>query len=115
MDRQFRKRFRIRRRVVALWLDFLARNHPGYRNFRLSEENLSQLPDDNSIFNQLTIHEVTSLDGLQGPVEEHLAKNEDGLACDEAALPNIVVKESELSLLQGRLDETTGQNEEQHR
>ncbi len=116
MDRQFRKRFRIRRRVVALWLDFLARNHPGYRNFRLSKENLSQLPDDDSIFDQLTIHEVTSLDGLaadQGPVEEQLAENEDGLACDEAAVPNIVVKESELSLLQGKLDETTDQNEEQ--
>jgi len=31
MTRQFRKRFRVRRRVLEIWLEFLANNHPGYR------------------------------------------------------------------------------------
>ena len=107
MNRQFRTRFRIRRQVVAIWLGFLARNHPGYRDFRLNEDNLSQLPEDDSIFDQLTIHEVESLDGLQadyGPLEEDPADNEDGLACDEATVPNILVKDTEVARLRGSID-----------
>jgi hypothetical protein len=29
MTRQFRKRFRVRRRVLEIWLEFLANNRPG--------------------------------------------------------------------------------------
>jgi ATP-dependent DNA helicase PIF1 len=45
MNRQFRTRFRIRRRVVLEWLRFLQRNHPGYSDMVLNEVNLSQLPE----------------------------------------------------------------------
>ncbi|EAQ86310.1 hypothetical protein CHGG_07563 [Chaetomium globosum CBS 148.51] len=115
MDRQFRKRFRIRRRVVATWLRFLSRNHPGYKGFLLSESNLSQLPEDESIFDQLTIHEVSSWEDLepdQGPVDGDRPENEDGLGFDEAAVPNVLVKDSEFALLQGGLENNGPENQE---
>ena len=33
-----------------IWLEFLSRNYPGYRDFVLNRENLSQLPEDDSVF-----------------------------------------------------------------
>jgi uncharacterized protein DUF6570 len=76
MTRQFRKRFRVRRRALEIWLEFLANNHPGYREFRLNRTTLNQLPEDGDVFEQLTIHTVEGLDGIPadvGPVDENLA------------------------------------------
>jgi hypothetical protein len=64
MTRQFRKRFRVRRRALEIWLEFLANNHPGYREFRLNRTTLNQLPEDGDVFEQLTIHTVDDLDGI---------------------------------------------------
>ncbi|EAQ90479.1 hypothetical protein CHGG_02414 [Chaetomium globosum CBS 148.51] len=104
MDRQFRNRFRVRRAAVETWLRFLADNHPGYRSFTWNYDNLSQLPEDGNVFDQLNIHEVEECEGLpadSGPVE---APEEDGEAVDEAAVPNVLVHDSELNQLQERVD-----------
>ena len=88
MTRQFRKRFRVRRRTVEIWLEFLANNHPGYREFRLNRTTLNQLPEDGDVLEQLTIHTVKHLDGIpadSGPVDENLAAVEEGQDLDEAA------------------------------
>ena len=107
MTRQFRKRFRVRRRALEIWLEFLANNHPGYREFRLNRTTLNQLPEDGDVFEQLTIHTVEGLDGISadaGPVDENLALSEECQDFDEAAVPNMVLQDSELAQLQGRLD-----------
>ena len=63
--RQFTKRFRIRRAVVLIWLQFLQEHHPGYSDIILSRANLSELPEDGSIFNQLTIREFEDAANIQ--------------------------------------------------
>src|SRR5512146_1595626 len=106
MDRQFRNRFRVRRAAVEVWLRFLADNHPGYRDFTWNYDNLSQLPEDGNVFDQLNIHEVEESKGLPadfGPVEE---PEEDGEVVDEAAVPNMLIHESELNQLQGRVNDS---------
>jgi ATP-dependent DNA helicase PIF1 len=105
MDRQFRNRFRVRRAAVEVWLRFLADNHPGYRNFTWNYDNLSQLPEDGDVFDQLNIHEVEECEGLpadSGPVEE---PEEDREVVDEAAVPNMLIHDSELNQLQGRVND----------
>lgn len=106
MNRQFRTRFRIRRRVVLEWLRFLQRNHPGYSDMVLNEVNLSQLPEDGSIFDQLTIQEFEDLGEIPadvGPMEEDVVE-EDADSYDEAAIPNILAQDSELELLRGSFE-----------
>lgn len=105
MELQFRRRFRIRRAPVEQWLRFLLHNHPGYRGLSLREDLLSQLPDDDSVFDQLTIHEVpqiTDIPADAGPVDEML--DDDSETYDEAAVPNLLINESELSHLRRELD-----------
>ncbi|KAK0703664.1 hypothetical protein B0T26DRAFT_757182 [Lasiosphaeria miniovina] len=88
MDRQFCRRFRVRRAAIEAWLKFLAANHPGYRDFTLNYDNLSQLPEDGNVFDQLTIHEVNDTTGVPadfGPADESVEEPEpeDGDVVDE--------------------------------
>jgi hypothetical protein len=79
--------------VVEIWLEFLSRNPPGYRDFVLNRENLSQLPEDDSVFDRLSIHEV-SLDSIETDANllvELFAELEDDQECDEAAVPNLLI------------------------
>jgi hypothetical protein len=113
MSRQFRRRFRVRRAAVEAWLKFLAANHPGYRDFVWNYENLSQLPEDGDVFDQLSIHEVEDLDGLPadlGPIEE---EGDDAEAADEAAVPNLLIHDSELNQLHGRINDGPSDPSEQ--
>ncbi len=108
MNRQFRRRFRIRRFVVAQWLEFLIQNHPGYRDLQLNQHNLNQLPEDNTIFDQLTIHEIDNIENVNidtGPVQEEIPEENEIDIYDEIAVPNIAIKESELDLLQNKLNQ----------
>ena len=113
MDRQFRNRFRVRRAAVETWLRFLADNHLGYRNFTWNYNNLSQLPEDGDVFDQLNIYEVAESGGLpadSGPVEE---PEEDREVVDEAAVPNMLIHGSELNQLQGRVNDGATEVNEQ--
>ena len=112
MDRQFRNRFRVRRAAVETWLRFLADNHLGYRNFTWNYD-LSQLPEDGDVFDQLNIHEVAESGGLpadSGPVEEPEENRE---VVDEAAVPNMLIHGSELNQLQGRVNDRATEVNEQ--
>lgn len=106
MNRQFCRRFRIRRAVVLAWLQFLKEHHPGYSDMILNRTNLSQLPEDGNIFNQLTIREFEDLASFQdGPgATSEDDEDEDEGVLDEMAVPNILIQDSELAQLQGRVD-----------
>lgn len=111
MDRQFRSRFRVRRAAIESWLRFLADNHPSYRDFVWNYNNLTQLPEDGNVFDQLSIHEVEESEGIPadlGPAKEQSEEadqDEDRDVVEEAAVPNMLIQDSELNQLQGRLDD----------
>lgn len=112
MDRQFRRRFRVRRRCVEAWLRHLADHHPGYRNFRLNQDVLSQLPEDASVFDDLDIQEIDQFGDLNedaGPMDEDMREDPD--ACDEAAVPDVLIAQSELDQLRGAVEPRSGQVE----
>ena len=70
----------------------------------------NQLPEDGDVLEQLTIHTVEDLDGVpadSNPLDGNLAVVEEGQDLDEAAVPNIILQDSELAQLQGRLDNET--------
>ena len=103
MNRQFSRRFRIRRAIVLMWLRFLKAHHPGYSDMVLSDHNLSQLPEDDSVLSQLTTQEFEASTDIPpppdaGPVGED-AVDEDSKLYDEATVPNILIEESEMAQL----------------
>ncbi|KAK4118469.1 hypothetical protein N657DRAFT_651228 [Parathielavia appendiculata] len=78
---------------------------PGYRDFTWNYDNLSQLPEDGNVFDQLNIHEAEESGGLAadfGPIEEPEENRE---VVNEAAVPNMLVHDSELNQLKGRIND----------
>jgi ATP-dependent DNA helicase PIF1 len=77
---------------------------------------LSQLPEDDSVFEQLSIHEVDSLDSIETDgslLVEDFAKLKDDQECDEAAVPNLLINDTELAQLQGSVANGAVKNVEQ--
>jgi hypothetical protein len=50
----FRETFRVRRKNVETWLEFLIQNHSLNKIIRINFEKLEQLPEDDSIWDQLS-------------------------------------------------------------
>ena len=77
---------------------------------------MSQLPEDDSVFDQLSIHEVDSLDSIETDASllvEPSAELEDDQECDEAAVPNLLINDTELAQLQGTVANEAVENVEQ--
>lgn len=48
VHREFAKTFRVQRKNVQMWLDFLVIHHPDYQDVVTDQERLSQLPGDDT-------------------------------------------------------------------
>ncbi|KAG7424371.1 hypothetical protein Forpi1262_v014500 [Fusarium oxysporum f. sp. raphani] len=59
LNRQFRRQFRVRRRCLQAWLDFLSQNHPGYRDITVCQTRMSVLPEDGDVLDQVATAEST--------------------------------------------------------
>jgi len=53
LSRRFTKRYTVRRSVISLWLSFLKVNHPDYRDVKIYSTQLTSLPKNSSILDQL--------------------------------------------------------------
>lgn len=47
--REFTKKFRVQRKNVEMWLDYLVTHHPDYKDVVIDQERLSQLPGNDTI------------------------------------------------------------------
>ena len=53
--REFEKSFRVRCSNVEIWLKYLVIHHPDYQDITIDAEQLSQLPEDESILQQMPV------------------------------------------------------------
>jgi hypothetical protein len=53
MRRQFVQDFRVRRQAVSQWLRLLQGNHVGYRGIAVSWDRVQELPEDDSVLDQV--------------------------------------------------------------
>ncbi|KAM4063187.1 ATP-dependent DNA helicase PIF1 [Hirsutella rhossiliensis] len=97
-SRQFTRQFRVRRQAVVIWLNYLRRHHPGYRCIVIDEERLSQLPENGNILDAIPQSQVEAAD--VGPEEDHEAEPD---LEDEAAVPDLLAKDTELDALRAIL------------
>ncbi|KID82377.1 ATP-dependent DNA helicase PIF1 [Metarhizium guizhouense ARSEF 977] len=95
---QFTRQFRVRRQPVAIWLNYLRRHHPGYRCIVIDEEWLNQLPDDGNVLDAIPQSPVEAAD--VGPEDDQEAESD---LVDEAAVPDLLAKDTELHALQSIL------------
>ena len=49
----FTHMFRIQRKNVKIWLNFLVVHHPDYQDIMVNQEHLTQLPEDETIMDEL--------------------------------------------------------------
>ena len=54
VHKEFDRTFRVRRQNVEIWLKFLIDSHPDYSGLSIDADRLSQLPDNDTIFHQLS-------------------------------------------------------------
>ncbi|KNB13921.1 hypothetical protein FOXG_12538 [Fusarium oxysporum f. sp. lycopersici 4287] len=98
LSRQFTRQFRVRRQPVVIWLDYLRRHHPGYRCVVIDEERLNQLPQDGNVLDAIPQSQVEAAD--VGPEEDQEAELD---LEDEAAVPDMLAKDTELDALRSIL------------
>ena len=99
LQRQFRRQFVVRRKVVTAWLLFLRAHHPGYRDIEVDQATLQALPEHGDLMDQLPIHEVEDAAvNLEDAVEDVDFDDQEA-----AAVPNMVVSERELDMLRAEL------------
>ena len=96
LSRQFKKAYTVRRTAVTLWLEFLIQNHPGYADIEIDRTNLAQLPENSDIFNEIAFHETAAIDEDIDIANLELEEEER----EVAAIPNLLVAESELERMQ---------------
>ncbi|KHO10579.1 Beta-ketoacyl synthase [Metarhizium robertsii ARSEF 23] len=98
LSRQFTRQFRVRRQPVTIWLNYLRRHHPGYRCIVINDERLSQLPEDGNVLDAIPQSQVEAAD--VGPEEDQEAEPD---VEDEAAVPDLLAKDTELDALRSIL------------
>ncbi|EED11952.1 hypothetical protein TSTA_000300 [Talaromyces stipitatus ATCC 10500] len=103
LNRQFRRDFRVKRGYIYAWLSYLIADHPGYRDIQINHANLTQLPEDGSVIDQILTEDVAN---------ESVDDDTDILAeadnPETVAVPDMTVSESEVQQLRQQL--VTAQN-----
>lgn len=98
LTRQFRRDFRVRRQCVSTWLRYLVRNHPGYQDIYIDDNNLTQLPEDGSVIDQILTEMIADEN-----VDENTDIPEDADHPEVVAVPDMTVSESEAQQLRQQL------------
>ena len=49
------KDFKVKRHSIKVWLEFLVQHNPLYKDNRINEDFLNELPENGSVLNSLTI------------------------------------------------------------
>lgn len=105
----FRETFRVRRKHVSTWLEFLIQHHPDYRGIRIDQNNLSQLPENDSVWNQLpSVNDPSDVDVQKNvslgaanavPIEEEEEEN----LIETACVPDLTTDVNELNRLKEQI------------
>ncbi|KAG7009693.1 ATP-dependent DNA helicase [Physcia stellaris] len=113
VQREYDRRFNVRRDHVEKWLRYLIANHPDYANMTIDADRLSQLPENGSILDDVRSVTLESLEeeasSSQDVEHEENLEDEfpdpqlDAALIEESCVPDSEVTETELRALQDAL------------
>ncbi|KAG7001188.1 hypothetical protein FocnCong_v012862 [Fusarium oxysporum f. sp. conglutinans] len=86
LNRQFRRQFRVRRRCLQEWLNFLSNNHPGYRGITVCQKRMSVLPEDGDL--------------ILGNIENDDVEPDE---VDQSAVPDLLPEDTEMEALRSHV------------
>ncbi|KAJ9492798.1 hypothetical protein VN97_g425 [Penicillium thymicola] len=92
-------RLYVKERARIPWLQFLQQNHPGYRNIKISSDRLQNLPDNNSVINQILTQPTDPCPDFS--TETDIAEDID--APVSTAVPNFIPDRTELDAVRDML------------
>jgi ATP-dependent DNA helicase PIF1 len=115
VQQQFRKDTRVRRSAVRNWLKYLWVNHPGYEHIDISEERLSQLPEDAEVEDNLIVQEEA--DGAQEEGDKAADSDDDEAEVGDdkpevATVPDFVAKTDEIDQIRRQFHGDPAEGEE---
>ncbi|RKK06911.1 hypothetical protein BFJ66_g18512, partial [Fusarium oxysporum f. sp. cepae] len=91
------RQFRVRRRCLQAWLDFLSQNHPGYRDITVCQTRMSVLPEDGDVLDQVATAESTDPPSPNLGTAEHDDVEPDEV--DQCAVPDLLPEDTEMETL----------------
>ncbi|KAI8396624.1 hypothetical protein FOFC_21172 [Fusarium oxysporum] len=101
LNRQFRRQFRVRRRCLQEWLNFLSNNHPGYRGITVCQKRMSVLPEDGDVLDQVATAAVTDpLSANLGNIENDDVEPDE---VDQSAVPDLLPEDTEMEALRSHV------------
>ena len=62
LRREFQRHCRVKRADIQQWLEYLIDHHPAYRDLTIDSSNLNQLPEDDTIYDQLQTVDIVDKD-----------------------------------------------------
>lgn len=92
LNRQFKKDYKVRRRAIQLWLEYLKQNHPGYTDLEIDQDALSQLPEDGDVSNEVAQQETAAVDLDANVNLEDLDEEQREIV----AIPDLLAEHSEI-------------------
>lgn len=101
LDRQFRRQFRVRRRCLQAWLDFLRHSHPGYRDITVCQKRISVLPEDGDVLDEVAAVDVTDPLSTDLGVTENDDVEPDEV--DQSAVPDLLPEDTEMEALHSHI------------
>ncbi|KAJ3535345.1 hypothetical protein NM208_g7167 [Fusarium decemcellulare] len=101
LDRQFRRQFRVRRRCLQAWLDFLRHSHPGYRDITVCQKRISVLPEDGDVLDEVAAVDVTDPVSTDLGVTENDDVEPDEV--DQSAVPDLLPEDTEMEALHSHI------------
>jgi len=106
--RQFQHDFRVRKKCILTWLQYLHAHYPDYKHVVISSERMDQLPADGDISHRLPVLDVGDDDEGLDPREEVPGVEDDSqLPNSESTVPNSCPEVTEVNQI---LQELTGEN-----
>lgn len=107
VHREFAKTFRVQRKNVEMWLEFLVNNHPDYKDVVIDEERLSQLPYDETVIDAFStmLHDEVEVDEENENVKDEATTNKamindaimDEAMIDEAMVQKITIQKATIN------------------
>jgi hypothetical protein len=106
LQRQFERNFRVRRRAIRDWLEWLRRNHSGYRDIEVDNDVLSELPEDGTIIDSIKIVDIEPTEpNTEVGAEIDADTNDEELFPTVATVPNLRPEHQELEQLRQQVEE----------
>lgn len=91
LQRQFTKDYKVRRKCIRVWLEFLIRHHPGYKDVVIDNVSLSQLPENGDVEAQLSTQVLAAIDeDMTTEQIQAILDDRDDEDQEIAAVPNLL-------------------------